>query len=77
MARVACPRCEQEWLECVVIIATGEEIVACQECDATWAVDEERLLANMRDYQTYLGSLGLTGHLQEEINRLGYLDDAS
>jgi hypothetical protein len=38
-ARVACPRCEQDWLQLVQLAGQSEESVLCPECDALWLAE--------------------------------------
>jgi hypothetical protein len=56
-ARVACPRCGQDWLSEVRLVNLGRLGVWCKECDALW-VGTEPLDDNFEDYGTYMKQYG-------------------
>ena len=57
-----CPRCDyQGIIEKARIIATGEIIHLCDECDATWLDGMEFRIDNFKDFSTLLESKGLQG----------------
>lgn len=57
--RDICPRCEQGSIVHVVLKATGEMLLVCQECDATWLNESEISLLAFEDFETILESKGL------------------
>ncbi len=64
-----CPRCDQQGIiERYKIKRTGEEILVCDECDATWLTKTAVSRGSFHDFSTYMESLGLNG-IAEEIER--------
>jgi hypothetical protein len=59
-ARIACPRCEQDYIAHIRIKATGTELFLCPECDATWFAIEDIGVKPFFDYGTYVKGLGLS-----------------
>jgi len=64
-----CPRCNQGEVVEARIIASGEIIHICQECDAVWPDTAEIRGDNFKDFSTYVKPLGLKG-LWSELVRL-------
>jgi hypothetical protein len=70
MQRISCPRCDgQGIVHTARIIATGEIVHLCDECDAIWPNGVEVRLNTFLDFQTYVEQFGLKG-LWSEIEIL-------
>lgn len=75
MSKKLCPRCEQGWVVPIRIVATGQTIQFCMECDAVWDIDVETLRADrysefgedVLDARSVPGIPGVT--IQVGINR--------
>ena len=55
-----CPRCEQGQVFPAKIAATGELLLICEECEATWDADEVLTAVRSRDLGTRLEERGLS-----------------
>lgn len=58
MAKIGCPRCEQDWLQVVRLVNIGKEGVLCLECEAFWSEGTEPLYENFVSVTAYLKSHG-------------------
>lgn len=56
-----CPRCDQGEIVKAKILATGESVRVCQECDALWTAGVEIQNDNFIDFSTFAKSKGLQG----------------
>lgn len=56
-----CPRCGQGELLHATIIATDEQIIVCDDCEALWTQGVVIAKNNFIDMSTYLESQGLQG----------------
>lgn len=54
-----CPRCEQGNILKANIIATGQPLMVCNECEATWLAADLIGPSGFVDFGTYMESLGL------------------
>ena len=54
-SKVQCPRCGQDWLKRVLLVALDREAILCLECDALWLNESDI----MRPVE---GSYGVTWH---------------
>jgi uncharacterized Zn finger protein len=52
--RDICPRCEQGPIVHVVLRATGETLLVCAECDATWRNESDISPLAFEDFETIL-----------------------
>ena len=65
-----CPRCdEQGEIVKAQIIATGEVVQICNECDALWPAGTQVGPTGFVDFSTYVRPLGLRG-LWDELTLL-------
>ena len=64
-----CPRCDQGEVVRAKIMATGEVVRVCQECDALWPDDVEVKKDNFKDFSTFVKPKGLKG-LWSELQRI-------
>lgn len=57
--KVVCPRCDGNGLLFKALIyPINVERIICDECDATWGLDETPALKTFKDLSTFLESLG-------------------
>ena len=83
--RVECPRCKQDWLERVRLVALELDVVLCFECDALWLNEAHVFLPiaggydeRWYDYGTFMRSKGRPNHeTSSEFRILGKLLRAS
>ena len=67
---MVCPRCDgQGDVIKVRIIATGEIVFLCDECDALWRQGTPIVVKSFTDFSTYVGQYGLKA-LWNEIERV-------
>jgi hypothetical protein len=65
-----CPRCEQGKVVRARILATGQAVRVCEECDALWPGGIEIRQDNFRDFSTFVAPMGLQG-LWSELEKTG------
>jgi hypothetical protein len=56
--QVVCPRCGQDWLRRVRLIALNMVAVICPECEALWLSEEAVGPATWVDYGTFMKESG-------------------
>ncbi|MDE9364375.1 hypothetical protein PZ938_02045 [Luteipulveratus sp. YIM 133132] len=56
---IECPSCGQGAVEKMRIMATGELIQLCDECEATWLGDVEPLAPGFDDFGLFMERRGL------------------
>jgi hypothetical protein len=79
--RVACPRCGQDYLQRVELVALGRTAIHCPECDALWLKPEDvgpptpgGYGVTWFDYGTYMQGAGRQSpHQKGEVRVLGHL----
>lgn len=52
--KIACPRCQQDWVKKVHIGAADQTVFHCYECEATWFCEGAIEFATFLDLSTYL-----------------------
>jgi hypothetical protein len=52
--RIACPRCNQDWLLRVSLVHLSLDAVLCPECDALWQQKEDVGPTTFEDYGTFM-----------------------
>ncbi len=63
---MVCPRCDDQGnVIAVRIIATGENVFLCDECDALWRKDVPVSVDSFVDFSTYVDQFGLKGRWDE------------
>ena len=68
-----CPRCDQQRsVHRVRIIATGEIVHLCDECDALWPSGVEVARTWFQDFSNYVAPLALRG-VWKELTLLDWL----
>lgn len=53
-ARVACPRCGQDWLVRVRLLHLGRDAILCPECDALWQAPSDVRAGSFEDYGSFM-----------------------
>ena len=71
--RIACPRCQQDWLLRVRLVHLSRDAILCPECDALWTQDESIGPATFEDYGTFMNRHGRQPENNEEIEVKGEL----
>ena len=56
---MTCPRCQQDYLEKYVDIASRRVFISCPECDATWSGESRPSVSNFVDLEEFLGTNGI------------------
>ncbi|MBA2663364.1 MAG: hypothetical protein H0U74_13840 [Bradymonadaceae bacterium] len=51
---VECPRCGQDWLVRVKLVALNRGAVRCPECEALWLTEEDIDSTTWTDYGTFM-----------------------
>lgn len=71
--RTECPRCGQDWLYRVRLVALGRAAILCFECDALWLDDEDVGVRPQLDYGTYMKQSGRTDpEDSDEVQEMGF-----
>ena len=58
--KIACPRCEQDWVKRAQVKKTGKEIFICPECEAVWFCKDSIDYATFNYFSYYMGRQDLT-----------------
>ena len=58
--QVPCPRCGQDWIQEVRLIALEQDAFLCLECDALWLDAGDIGPDSFRDYGTFMEESGRT-----------------
>lgn len=74
MAKIACPRCGQDWLEGVEVVFSKEFAIHCPECDAFWTQGLAVRRDTFVDLGTFLRAKGRVADDPGELIRLGEVD---
>jgi transposase-like protein len=53
--KIACPRCEQDWIKRAKVIKNGKEIFICAECEAVWFCRDSIEYATFNYFSYYMG----------------------
>jgi len=53
--KIACPRCQQDWIQKVKVKKTQKEIYICPECEAVWFSKESIEFATFNFFSYYMG----------------------
>lgn len=56
-----CPRCDQGEVKKAVIKALNKAVFVCEECEATWASENDVGVNAFEDFATNMNRLGLQG----------------
>lgn len=51
---IACPRCNQDWVQKVKVKKTGREIFICPECEAIWFCRDSIEYATFNYFSYYM-----------------------
>ena len=51
-----CPRCHQDHLRSWILKPTGEQILLCPECEATWLGGTAPTMSTFTDYEAFLAA---------------------
>lgn len=52
--RIACPRCEQDWIQKAKVKKTQKEIFICPECEAVWFSKDSIEFATFNFFSYYM-----------------------
>lgn len=63
--KMQCPRCEQGWLNKVMVKKTGKEIFICEECDAIWFCLESIEYCTFNYFSAYMERQGFSDKWSE------------
>lgn len=63
--KVACPRCEQDWVEKAQVKKTGDSIFICPECEAVWFSEKEIGHAAFNYFNLFMERQGLEADWSE------------
>lgn len=70
MRQMLCPRCdEQGTLHLVEILATGQHVYLCDDCDALWESPDSISINTFTDFSAFMKQYGLTG-LWSEVKKI-------
>ncbi len=71
--KIACPRCEQDWIKKVHIGITQKNVYLCYECEATWFCEDSIELATFVQLHDYLGRKQISAHSKSTYDT--FVDD--
>ena len=70
MEFVECPVCDYGTVVCYHVIATGDLVQVCDECDALWEAEEDLTSPSVSRIEQYLSLRGLP-LLRSGLERVG------
>jgi len=72
--KVECPRCGQDWLRHVRLVALSLDAIFCPECEALWQTPEDVGQTTFEDYETFMIAHGRSNpHTPTEVEKGEFL----
>lgn len=63
--KIACPRCEQDWIQKAKVRRTGKSFCICPECEAVWFSENEIGYETFNYFNLFMERLGLEADWSE------------